>query len=200
MKTYHKNPPKPKKKKIDHVPAKKAVRTNNKIATVASTVFLKVASAFGPLNEFQQALYYTGKEHISKTKSKKPSLLGRIYQKNPRRFVIIEKITVLSIIIALFILNPYFILIPITTGYLIFYSNRVKWLWWKFKIYVLFRSFYEHRRILYKQGSLLHHFRYKKPKIYGSAVIWGESATVQNQKYRRYQRENLLTAKEYIYS
>tara|TARA_R110002012_G_scaffold250357_6_gene428156 strand:- start:2935 stop:3537 length:603 start_codon:yes stop_codon:yes gene_type:complete len=200
MKTYHKNPPKPKKKKIDHAPAKKEVRTNNKIATVANTIFLSVASAFAPLNKFQQALYYTGKEWYSKSKRKKPSAFLRWFQDNMATFALVEKIVVIGFIIFALFTNAYLLLILPAIGALVFYRNRVVWLWWKFKVFVLFRSFYEHRRTLYKQGTLFHHFATKQPKIYGSAIIWGASESVQNTKYKTLSRTNSLTTKEYIYS
>jgi len=198
MKTYHKNPPKPKKKKIDHAPAKKTVRSGNKIATLASTAFFKVASAFAPLNKFQQALCYTGKEFYSKNKRKKPSAFLRWFQDNMATFAIIEKVAVISFIIFALFTNAYLLLTLPAIGALVFYRNRVVWLWWKFKVFVLFRSFYENRRQLYKQGTLYHHLKTKRPKIYGSAIIWGASESVQNTKYKSLIKTNSLTTKEYI--
>ena len=200
MKTYHKNPPKPKKKKIDHAPAKKAVGSSNKFSTVANTIFLSVASAFAPLNKFQQALTYTGKEFYSKNKRKKPSAFVRWFQDNMATFALVEKVVVIGFIIFALFTNAYLLLILPAIGALVFYRNRVVWLWWKFKVFVLFRSFYEHRRTLYKQGTLFHHFATKQPKIYGSAIIWGASESVQNTKYKTLSRTNSLTTKEYIYS
>ena len=200
MKTYHKNPPKPKKKKIDHAPAKKAVGSSNKFSTVANTIFLSVASAFAPLNKFQQALTYTGKEFYSKNKRKKPSAFVRWFQDNMATFALVEKVVVIGFIIFALFTNAYLLLILPAIGALVFYRNRVVWLWWKFKVFVLFRNFYEHRRTLYKQGTLFHHFATKQPKIYGSAIIWGASESVQNTKYKTLSRTNSLTTKEYIYS
>ena len=198
MKTYHKNPPKPKKKKIDHAPAKKAVGSSNKFSTVANTIFLSVASAFAPLNKFQQALTYTGKEFYSKNKRKKPSAFVRWFQDNMATFALVEKVVVIGFIIFALFTNAYLLLILPAIGALVFYRNRVVWLWWKFKVFVLFRSFYEHRRTLYKQGTLFHHFATKQPKIYGSAIIWGASESVQNTKYKTLLKTNSLTTKEYI--
>lgn len=198
MKTYHKNPPKPKKKKIDHAPAKKAVGSSNKFSTVANTIFLSVASAFAPLNKFQQALTYTGKEFYSKNKRKKPSAFVRWFQDNMATFALVEKVVVIGFIIFALFTNAYLLLILPAIGALVFYRNRVVWLWWKFKVFVLFRNFYEHRRTLYKQGTLFHHFATKQPKIYGSAIIWGASESVQNTKYKTLLKTNSLTTKEYI--
>lgn len=200
MKTYHKHPPKPKKKKIDHTPTKKSGGSRNKIATLASTLYLKVTSAFSPLNDFQKALCYTGKDSISKTKQKKPSLVAAWYKKNQIAFAVIERILFFAFVIFALFTNPFLLLILPAMGTLVFYRARVQWLWWKFKIYVLFRGFYEHRRNLYKQGTLLHHFKTKKPKIYKKAIIWGESANVQETKFNALKNKNKLTTKEYIHS
>lgn len=201
MKTYHKKPPKTKKTKIsDPTPSKKAVRYNNKIATLASTVFFKVASAFAPLNKFQQALMYTGKEWHSKNKRKKPSAFLRWFQDNMTAFALVEKVVVIAFIIFALFTNAYLLLVLPAIGALVFYRNRVAWLWWKFKVFVLFRSFYEHRRNLYKQGTLFHHLKVKKPKIFNNAIIWGESESIQNTKLKTLQNKNLLTTKEYIHN
>lgn len=201
MKTYHKKPPKTKKTKIsDPAPAKNKMRSGNKIATLASTVFFKVASAFAPLNKFQQALTYTGKEFYSKSKRKEKSKLAKWYQKNMLALAIAERILFFAFVIFSIATNPYLLLILPAIGALVFYRNRVVWLWWKFKVFVLFRNFYEHRRTLYKQGTLFHHFATKQPKIYGSAIIWGASESVQNTKYKTLSKTNSLTTKEYIYS
>ncbi|MDP2687537.1 MAG: hypothetical protein Q8O62_09960 [Aequorivita sp.] len=200
MKTYHTTQPKLKKKISDPAPAKKTVGFRNKIATLASTVFLKVASAFAPLNKFQQALYYEGKEFYSKTKKKKTSFLVQWYKKNQVAFVAMERLLFFAFIIfALFTSAILLLALPVM-GALVFYRNRVIWLWWKFKVFVLFRSFYEHRRNLYKQGTLFHHFKNKAPAKYRNAIIWGESISISNVKFKNLQKKNSLTAKEYIHS
>lgn len=196
MKTYHK--PKPKKKISDPAPAKNALRSGNKFTALASTAFFKVASAFAPLNKFQQALYYEGKEWYSKTKKKKPSFLAQLYTKNAVAFAVVERILFIAFVIFALFTNVYLLLVLPVMGALVFYRNRIVWLWWKFKVFVLFRNFYEHRRNLYKQGALWHHQQRKKPKIYDSAIIWGESESVQNIKYKSLQKSNSLTTKEYI--
>ncbi len=201
MKTYQKKAPKIKRpQKNAPVPPKKAARSNGKIATLASTVFFKVASAFAPLNKFQQALTYTGKEFYSKSKRKEKSKLAKWYQKNMLAFAIVERILFFAFVIFSIATNPYLLLILPAIGALVFYRNRVVWLWWKFKVFVLFRNFYEHRRTLYKQGTLFHHFATKQPKIYGSAIIWGASESIQNTKHKALQKSNSLTTKEYISS
>lgn len=199
MKTYQKKAPKIKRPpKNAPVPPKKAARSNGKIATLASTAYFKVASAFAPLNKFQQALTYTGKEFYSKNKRKKPSAFLRWFQNNMATIAIIERLAVISFIIFALFTNAYLLLILPAIGALVFYRNRVFWLWWKLKVFVLFRSFYQHRRQLYKQGALYHHLNKKRPKKYQNAIIWGESESVQNIKFKALQKSNSLTKKEYI--
>lgn len=160
---------------------------------LSKSILNKLALAFAPLNKFQKAL-------CTPTQKKKPSRFVEWFKKNNATFVLLEKIVVISFIIFSLIANPYLLLILPAIGFLIFYRNRVHWLWWKVKVFILFRNYYEHRRRLYKQGSLYHHFNYKRPKKYKDAIIWGESESIQNLKFNKLQSKNLLTRKEYIHS
>lgn len=187
MKTYHKKPPRTKNKITDPAPAKK----RGAIATLANTLFYKVARAFAPLTKFQQALCYTGFK-------KKPSKLAQWFGRNAILFAITEKVAILAFIVFALFTNAYLLLILPAIGAMVFYRNRLQWLWWKFKVFVLHRNYYQHRRKLYKQGSLYHHLNNKRPLKFGSAIIWGQSESIQQTIFKRLQREKILTTKEYI--
>lgn len=165
--------------------------TTKQIPTLASTFTNKVAAAFSPLNKFQQALYYRGFD-------KKPSAFAQWFRRNAAIFNLLEKVVFIAFVLFSIFTNPYLLFILPVIGGLVFYRNRVKWLWWKLKVFVLKRNYYQHRRELYKQGSLLHHLNHKRPKRFGGALIWGQSESIQTTIFRKLQKNNQLTTKEYI--
>lgn len=184
MTTYRKKAPRTKKQPQKKAPAKKP--------STLTFLTLKLNKAFAPLNKFQKALTYQG------DLKKKPNAAIRVFKKHASLISWAEKILVAVFFIYALFTNAYLLLLLPATGFLVLYRSRLNWLWWKVKVFILYRDFYEHRRSLYKQGSLFHHLAYKQPKRYSNAIIWGESESVQNIKFKKLQKANTLTAKEYI--
>lgn len=182
MSTYRK---KPKVKPIRKPNVRTATKTEIGILRTLNKLKIK------PLTKFQIALMDEGPDT-------KPSLLSRLYHKYPAVFSLFEKVFVVAIILCAIFINPYYLLILPAMGAMLFYRNRFRFLWWKIKINVLFRDYYEDRRILFNQGTLFHHLSVKLPKRYMQAVIWGQSKNVQEIKFRKLQKSNSLKKREYI--
>lgn len=144
-----------------------------------------------PLNKHQKALFYEGTGH-------KPGKLRRWLTRHMATIAIIEKIAVPAYIVVAIIINPYWLLLLPALGAMIYYRERIKYLWWQIKVNLLFRDFYAHRRELHRQGTLFHHLAYKMPKKFGPAIIWAESESIQNIRFKKMQKNNQLTNKEYI--
>ncbi len=187
MKPYRK----PKTKKIDPATLKKGVGSSQKKPTLANIFINKVASSFVPLTKFQAILCYRGLK-------KKPSAFTRWVQRNPATVSIVEKILFVAFIIFALFTNAYLLFILPAIGAMVFYRHRVQWFWWKVKVFILYRNFYEHRRNLYKMGTLYYHLKDKRPRKYENAIIWGQSESIQLSIYRRLLKENKLQTKEYI--
>src|SRR5690606_11259324 len=119
--------------------------------------------------------------------------------RNIDRIRLAEKITVTIYIFVAIIFNPYLFLILPAVGAMVYYRERLKYIWWKLKVIIIFRKYYEHRRQLHQQGTLYHHLNHKLPKKIGSVIIWGESKSIQNIKFRKLQKNNQdLRPKAYI--
>ena len=182
MKTYQKRPKKGSKNTTSSI---------SKAPGLLTILLAKIYSLFAPLNDFQKALYYSGLP-------KKPSKLATLYKDNASVFALLERVLVVAFIVFALFTNAYLLLLLPLTGALLFYRNRVIWLWWKLKVYVLQRSFYADRRQLYNMGTLYHHLKHKRPKKFKHAIIWGQSKSVQQTKFNKLQKNNQLKNKEYI--
>lgn len=168
-----------------------AIKTEAKPNAIQLILF-KIISLFQPLNHFQKALYYTGFP-------KKPSRIIMWFQEYAAAIALAEKIIIVAFIVFSILINPYLLLLLPLLGAAMYYRQHLKFLWWKVKVFIIYRNYYQDRRILYMQGSLYHHFKLKLPKRYGPAIIWGESETIQQTKFRKLQKKNRLTHKEYIH-
>lgn len=189
MKKYHNNQPSKVRKIAETTKETRAAKK----PSILTILFYKLSSNFAPLTKFQKALTYTG------TLKKKPSKFQKWFAKNAALISILEKIVVFGFIIFSLFTNAYLLLILPVAGGLIFYRARVNWLWWKVKVFILQRNFYEHRRNLYKQGSLFHHFDHKEPKRYKTAIIWGESGSVQDTRFKNLQKNIALSKIEFFW-
>lgn len=152
---------------------------------------MRLKQPIKPLNKFQKSLMYTGFVE-------KPGTANKFIAKNLEVLETILALIFVAIIIFGIIYSPYLLLVFPATGAVVFYRENIKFLWWKLKVFVFNRNFYEHRRILYKQGGLIHHLENKRPKRYQKAVIWGQSKKIQDTKFQILKKKGELKKKEYI--
>lgn len=157
------------------------------------TLFLK------PLTDYQKSIMFVGK-----VSEKKQSNFKKWISKNATVLDILQKATLLIIAIVLLLTKPILLFLFPISGYLTIHKTHLKFVYWYVKVFFIFRNFYQDRRVLYKQGTLLHHFKVKLPKTFntkkGKLIIWGQSGTIQQAKFNKLSKANKLTSKEYIYT
>ena len=146
------------------------------------------------------SLYYTGSKEPNKTIQKIIKYL-QPYLKYVRWAE--NTIAIAFTLYCIFTNNfKLWLLLPFT-GIISLYKNYFVWLWWWTKVHILQRNFYQHRRELYKLGTLYLYFKTHLPKTYHikgkKIIIWARSPKGHQRILNRIKKQNKLNqSKEYI--
>ena len=117
--------------------------------------------------------------------------------------LIFEKLFLVSAVLFAILVDAKILFLVLGLGAIIFFRFRLRFAWWYLKVFVLFRSTFEHRRQLYLQGTLPAHFSIKKPKRYKSPMghfwIWAQSKNSHDrlyikmrEKYKKAKRKEII--------
>ena len=143
--------------------------------------------------KFRNALSFHGKEEANKL-----GFFKRILLNNRQVFSILEMVFFWGFFAyCLYINNFRLFSVVLLYGAYLFARPHLLFIKWYAIVYVFKRNFYSDRRKLYKQGSLLHHLEFKRPKKFKTGhVIWAQTEKLKTQKFNRLSSKS--TPKEII--